>query len=239
MNLVPLPDSLETTRNSLHQLAFFAVSPARYKAVGRMGLEATPGGFGTPEYEGQVARVDRNLLVFENGESVATQTMTTIRAAAEFFGNSYETGWFADFHDPLTPADPDAGLGVDPEAVDVLAAWFEFGFEALDRLRGHGVEGDDVSEIQLWPEHFDPATELGAHHKGERASFGASPGDGAHPEPYLYVAAWSEIDRTKAHWNNEHFNGSSLGYADLAKSDDPIQTALDFWLEAYRILHSG
>lgn len=239
MSFAQLPDSLQATRNSLHQLAFFAVSPARHKAVGRMGLKATPGGFGTPEYEGKVARVDQNLLVHENGEGVATQTITTIRAAAEFFGNPYEAEWFADFHDPLTPADPDAELSVDPEAVSVLGDWFEFGFEVLNQVRSHGVEGDDVSEVQLWPEHFDPATEVGSYDRGERASFGASPGDGSHPEPYLYVAAWSEIDRANPYWNDESFNGATLGYAGLAKSDDPAQTALDFYLEGYRILHSS
>ncbi len=239
MKFDQLPDSLQTTRNSLHQLAFFALSPARHKAVGRMGLKATPGGFGTPEYESQVARVEGNLLVHESGESVATQTITTIRAAAEFFGNPYEAEWFPDFHDPVAPADPDAELSVDSDAANALGEWFEFGFDALNRLRGHGVEGDDVSEVQLWPEHFDPATELGSYDKGERASFGASPGDGSHPEPYLYVAAWSEIDRANTYWNNENFNGASLGYADLAKSDDPTQTALDFYLEGYRILHSS
>lgn len=239
MRFGPLPESLQTTRNSLHQLAFFAVSPARHKAVGRMGLKPTPGGFGTPEYESQVARVEGNLLIHENVAGVATQTITTIRVATEFFGNPYETEWFPDFHDPLTPADPDVDLIVDSDAANFLGEWFAFGFEALDKLRGHGVEGDDVSEVQLWPEHFDPATELGSYDRSERASFGASPGDGSHAEPYLYVAAWSEIDRANPYWNDESFSGASLGYAELAKSDDPIQTALDFYLEGYRILHSS
>lgn len=239
MRFGPLPDIIQTTRNSLHQLAFFAVSPARHKVVGRMGLKATPGGFGTPEYEGQVSRVDQDLLIYENDAGVATQTITTIRVATEFFGNPYETEWFPDFHDPLTPADPDVELIVDPDAANFLGEWFAFGFEVLDKLRGYGVEGDDVSEVQLWPEHFDAATELGSSDKGERASFGASPGDGSHTEPYLYVAAWSEIDRANRYWNDESFNGSSLGYADLAKSDDPMQTVLDFYLDGHRILHSS
>ena len=48
MKLSPLPESFETTRNAMHQIAFFAVSPTRYKAHGRMGLTATPGGYGFP-----------------------------------------------------------------------------------------------------------------------------------------------------------------------------------------------
>ncbi|MEA1902945.1 MAG: hypothetical protein U9N56_05395 [Actinomycetota bacterium] len=239
MNLNPVPANLAETRSALHHLAFFAVSPARHKAVGRMGLKDTPGGFGTPEFDGRVARIDGDLLVHEDNGNVATQKITTVREAAEFFGNDYDQDWFADWHDPVKPDDPDATLDVDGDASHFLGEWFKYGFEVLNSLRGHGVDGDDVSEAQLWPEHFDPATELGDYDKGERASFGASPGDGNHPEPYLYVAAWSEVDRSNAYWNEETFNGASLSYGEIKDSDDPLQTGLDFLLEGYRILHGG
>ena len=239
MTLPDLPPTLVSTRDDLHQLAFFALSPARHKAVGRMGLRATPGGFGTPEFDGSVARVDGDLLVHKQDGNVATQTITTIRTAAEFFGNGYQVEWFADFHDPLTPADPDAPLSVDHEASHAIGTWFEFGFGVLNELRTHGNDRDDVSEAQLWPEHFDPATELGSQDNGQRASFGASPGDGAHPEPYIYVAAWGEIDRSDTFWNEQNFNGASLGYQQLRSSEDPKSRALDFLLEGYRILHAG
>ena len=97
---------------------------------------------------------------------------------------------------------------------------------------------DDVSEVQLWPEHFDPAIEMGRQDRGRRASYGGSPGDPAHPHPYLYVSAWGDIDRSNAYWNDDAFNGSSLGYAELARAEDPVQTALDFLLRGYGILHS-
>ena len=42
---------------------------------------------------------------------------------------------------------------------------------------------------QIWPEHFDLACELGAD-AGTRARYGASPGDAAIPQPYLYVGPW-------------------------------------------------
>ena len=57
-DLKEIPADLVESRDALHQLAFFAVSPARYRAIGRMGLQPTPGGFGTPQFEGQVARVE-------------------------------------------------------------------------------------------------------------------------------------------------------------------------------------
>lgn len=239
MSLNELPPDYVETRDALHQIAFFAIAPARYKAMGRMGLKPTPGGFGTPEFENRVARVEADQLVHEQDGSIATQQITTIRAAAEFFGNEYEVEWFSDFHDPLSPQDPDKQLPIDRDSALVLADWFDFGFTVLNELRTHGNEEDDVTEVQLWPEHFDPATELGDQDKGQRASFGASPGDGSNPEPYLFVASWSEVDRSNPFWNNESFNGSSLGYSELHASNDPVERGLEFLLEGYRVLHAG
>lgn len=239
MRLSQLPPAFVETRNVVHQLAFFALSPARHKTMGRMGLQATSGGFGTPEFEGRVARIEGEFLVHEENGNVATQAITTIREAAEFFGIEYEAEWFPDFHDPLTPADPDTQLSVNREASLAIGEWFEFGFDVLNELRTHGVEGDDVSEVQLWPEHLDPATELGDYEKAQRASFGASPGDGAHPEPYLYVASWSDVDRSNPYWNNTTFNGASLSHAELLASDDPRGKAVEFLLEGYNTLHAG
>lgn len=236
MKLEPLPENFVTTRQALHQIAFFAIAPARYKATGRMGLRATPGGFGTPEFEGKVARVEGDQLVHSQDGNVATQTITTIREAAQFFGVDYEAEWFADFHDPLAPADPDDPLKTSLEAGLALGAWFSFGTDVLNELRSHGTEDDDISEVQLWPEHFDPATELGDYEKGQRTSYGASPGDADHPEPYLFVASWSEVDRSNPYWNDPFFGGASLGYADLLSSEDPAKRAIEFLLQGYRQL---
>lgn len=239
MTLTQLPPTFPTTRDALHQIAFFALSPARYKAEGRMGLTATPGGYGTPDFGGRVVRVEGNLLVDTKDDIVATQAITTIRAASEFFGNEYEKEWFADFHDPLTPADPDVQLEVDEASGRAIGYWFEFAVDVLNELRTHGQEGDDVSEVQLWPEHFDPAAELGDYDKAQRASFGASPGDGLHSEPYLFVASWSDVDRSNSFWNETTFNGGSLGYQEIIASSDPNGRALEFLLEGYRVLHAG
>ena len=186
-----------------------------------------------------MARVEGAMLIYEKDGNVASQQISTIRAASEFFGFDYEAEWFPDFHDPLAPADPDAVLSVDSAAGLVIGEWFRFGIDVLNELRGHGQDDDDVSEVQLWPEHFDPATELGNLEKAQRASFGASPGDSANPEPYLYVASWSDIDHSNPFWNGKGFNGASLGYSDLLASDDPSGIAQDFLLEGYRVLHAG
>jgi hypothetical protein len=203
-----------------------------------MGLAATANGFGTLPFEGKVARVEGNQLVFESGGNVATQTITTIRAAAEFFGGEYRPVWFDDFHDPLSPMDPDTPLDIDRASSLLLGDWFQFGFSVLNDLRTRGEKDDDISEAQMWPEHFDAATELGNQDAGRRASFGASPGDDAIPEPYFYVAPWSEIDKSDAYWNAEHFGGSVLSYAGLARSDEPHSTALEFLWAGYQKLRS-
>jgi hypothetical protein len=239
VRLQTLPDGFEGTRDSLHQIAFFAIAPARYSAVGRMGLQPAPGGFGTPEFDGRIARVEGDSIVFEGGDEIATQTITTIRAAAEFVGVEYHVDWFdGEFHDPLDPVDPDASLSVDDIAARALGQWFNFGFDLLDELRGHGGEEDEVTPVQLWPEHFDPATEMGSDESGRRASYGASPGDRGHQKPYVYVSAWGEIDKSNPYWNAPSFNGAILGYDEIANADDPTGVALQFLLEGFRILHS-
>lgn len=201
-----------------------------------MGLLATSGGFGTPEFEGQVARIDGSLLVHQEDTTVATQQISTVRAAAEFFGGTYDEVWFENFKDPLTPIGPDVELSVDEDDSHLIGAWFEFGFDVLGSFRSESQPADDASSTQIWPEHFDAAIETGHLDSGRRASYGFSPGDAEHPEPYVYVAAWGEIDRSKAYWNDPAFNGSSLGYGDLAKTPDPFAAALRFLRDGYRLL---
>lgn len=238
MSLTDLPDGFVATRDALHQVAFFAVAPTRYLAEGRMGLKPTPGGFGTPEFDGSVARVEGDTLVFERNDEVATQVVSTIREAARFFGHEYRVEWYADFHDPLDPMDPDRQLEVDDVAARALGQWFHFGFTILEDLRSRAGAQAEASEVQLWPEHFDPATELGNLEAGKRASYGASPGDGGHPLPYVYVAPWGDVDRSNPFWNDDSFGGASLSYADLIAADDPTEAAVSFLLQGYRILTS-
>ena len=76
--LNPLPGGFVETRDSLHQIAFFAMSPARYRVEERMGLRATPGGFGTPEFDGKIARVEGDMLVYVSDGDVASRTITSI-----------------------------------------------------------------------------------------------------------------------------------------------------------------
>lgn len=117
-------------------------------------------------------------------------------------------------------------LGVDAEAAAALARWYEFATELLDRLRGEAHVLEAPTKPILWPEHFDVAIEMGDEAKGRRATYGFSPGDGEHFEPYAYVAPWSE--QAGPLWDARGFRGAELGYSLLLASGDPWLEALDF-----------
>jgi hypothetical protein len=118
-------------------------------------------------------------------------------------------------------------LDVDPASAEVLARWYEFGREVLDRLRGEANANEAPTEPILWPEHFDVAIEMGNEAASARATYGFSPGDENHPEPYAYVAPWT-AQEAGDFWNARGFGGAELGYAELLASEDPGKSALDF-----------
>jgi hypothetical protein len=118
-------------------------------------------------------------------------------------------------------------LDVDPSSARVLADWYEFGTEVLMRLREEADAGEGVTEPILWPEHFDVAIEIGAEAAGRRATYGFSPGDEDHPEPYAYVAPWAKQPPSPL-WNAHGFGGAELGYAELLAAADPPGAAIAF-----------
>ena len=201
--LRPVPATLVATRARLHALAADEISPARRAATGKIGLRATPGGFGTPPFgNGQQVKVAGTWLVAKLlGEIVS-------RTAIE---------------------------GIDPEAAGLLADWFAFGADVLLELRDRAGQAAEPSLIQLWPEHFDIAVELGAEAAGQRANYGFSPGDDEHPEPYVYAGPWQPPEPGPL-WNATTFPGAELGYADLLAADDPRAAALDFLTSRYDAL---
>ena len=98
----------------------------------------------------------------------------------------------------------------------------------LEQLRAVVPDELEPSRVQLWPEHFDLALELGLEQDGRRAGYGASPGDERHPEPYLYVVPWSQVPDGPL-WQAEHYRGAELSYADLLAAGDQRETALSFY----------
>lgn len=229
-----LPAGYTAGRRALHQLAFFVVAPKRFAATGKLGLRFTRGGFGTPFFgEDEQVRVEGASLVDQRGDRIRSTPITTLRAAAQFLGVEYREDWFEGFRDPLPPLGPDAALTVDPTVSAALGDWFGFATSVLEEAR-RTPGAAEVSRVQLWPEHFDPAFEMGAGDR--RASYGASPGDDAHPEPYVYVSAWGEIDRSDSYWNAPTFNGASLPYRDLLSATDQRAEALAFLRRGYEKL---
>jgi hypothetical protein len=222
--LDPAPPDLARTRDALHAVAEHVLAPARVQATGNeIALEATPGGFGTPAFpDGGLVRVEGAALVVRDASGrERAAPITTLRAAGALAGLDSEL--------------PDETLTVDPAAADFLGAFYAFAWDALERLR---AGARDPSAVHLWPEHFDAAIDAGDEAAGTRATFGASPGDQHHPEPYLYVAPWATPEAS-ALWNAKGFAGAELGWASLVAERDPPAAALAFWEAARDALAAG
>jgi len=121
-----------------------------------------------------------------------------------------------------------SALDVDAEAAAALAALYAFAWDVLTELHDEAPAGADVSDLHLWPEHFDVAFEQGSEAEGRRAGYGVSPGDDDHPEPYLYVGPWGEPP-SGPDWTATGFRGAELGYAALLAAPDRRAAALGFF----------
>jgi hypothetical protein len=117
-------------------------------------------------------------------------------------------------------------LEVDAAGAEALAAWYAFGAAVLERLAADARPEDAASPPILWPEHFDVAIELGSEPDGLRATYGCSPGDEQHPEPYAYVAPWV-AQAPGDLWNARGFAGAELTYADLLAAEDQAGAAIE------------
>lgn len=207
-SLRPLPAAFVATRASLQLVAVRILAVARFQATGHLGLEPVPGGFGIPEPDGpNLAVVDGEL-----SDGTRSERLTTLMAAAAFAGIDPTS----ESHPALeVAADLEAPLDVDIDSAKILGDWYGFCQETLQAFAATAEVDDDPSSIQLWPEHFDLAMELGA--LGYRANFGGSPGDGD-GEPYLYVGPHDHRDGM--FWNAPF--GATLSYEDLLDGNDPL-----------------
>lgn len=195
----------DLTTLSLHRLAVHVLARARQAASGRIGLRATPGGFGTPSFgppdDPEVLRVAGTFLLRERGGALTALRLDgrSLRDAAEFAGVDLAAPFDAG-HDTPPVGDPDAILTVDAAEAAALADWFDLGWRLLDELATFGTE---PVVVQLWPEHFDAGCSVSIRAElGHRCNVGVSPGDAAVPEPYLYVGPWgSERPGDGGYWN--------------------------------------
>jgi hypothetical protein len=206
------------------------LAPARYRVTGRIGLRVAHGGFGTPPYDHggitEAVHVVGTELRVARGDATVAHPLTTVGDAARAVG--IEPGAPANVYPPTTPLDPDAPLGIESGEAHLLSAWFELGWSVLEELRQQAGDEAAPSALTLWPEHFDAAIELGNETLGQRGTYGVSPGDLEHPEPYLYVTHWADVPDDE-YWNETTFAGASLPYAAALEATSAHGTMLDFF----------
>jgi hypothetical protein len=224
----PLPQTFAATRDALHRLAVYVISPVQRLVNGEIIMRAAPGGFETfPFAGGRVVGVEGALL--RDGDR--RTPITSLRAAAGFVGIEPDVAQEGQFDVP--PAgDLDAPLDVDPAAARALGEWYALVTAALEALRAGAGPGDDASIVRLWPEHFDAAIDMGG--PDHRGTYGGSPGDGAHPEPYLYASPWA--GRIDPFFADPHFRGASLAHAELLAEADPAAAAAAFLRRARTLI---
>lgn len=229
--LPAVPAGYVASRNAYHRLAYSVMAEARRIATTKFGLRYTRAGFGTPFFgDDEQIRVEGTHLIRQRGGDADAIEITTLRAAAGFVG--VEPGVTAAEHDSPELGDLDETLAVDADTGRFLGAWFGLAWAVLEELR-LTPGAHDVERTQLWPGHFDAALAMGDPEVGGRATYGLSPGDHDHDEPYLYVGAWGEVDRDDPYWNETSFNGASLSFAELAEAPDPTVAALLFFRKGF------
>jgi hypothetical protein len=102
--------------------------------------------------------------------------------------------------------------GIDLAAADVLYAWWGLGNDVLRGLVP--ASGETLSEIVLWPEHFDISVTVTLAN-GASANLGFSPGDDFSAEPYVYVGPWET--KTGDFWNASF--GAVRTYTEIQSGD--------------------
>ena len=227
-----LPPDYPSALFDFHRLAYSVVAEARYRCNGKFGLRYVRGGFGTPFFDDDVqVRVTGDQPGGPGGRAGPHGGHHHAARGRQSAWGSHP-GATAREHDSPELGAIDRPLDVRSDVGEFLGAWFGLATAALEELRfTPGVI--DPERVQLWPGHFDPAIAAGDAESGRRATYGFSPGDHAHDEPYIYVAAWGDVDRSDPFWNEEDFNGASLSYGALCAAEDHYGAALDFLRDGY------
>ncbi len=171
--------TLESTRQTLHGIAEFALAGPQYVESRTIRLRVTPGGFGT--VEAPPLRIERLELVGPTFRVPLEGTFADLARAAGVEARNlrdvYTVGPAVGLDDPLV---------LDPAAVEVILDAFAQGDAAM---REFAPDQEPV----LWPEHFDLGVTVA------EVNYGVSPGDGYLPEPYAYVGPWTP--RAGSFWN--------------------------------------
>lgn len=159
-----------------------------------------------------------------------------MRALAAFAGTDITTEFAAGADTPPS-GDIDEPFIVDSSSLRILADWYALGWRVLDEVFAAVPATAEPAVIQLWPEHFDAGTSVGAG-PGGRVNLGASPGDAHSAEPYLYVGPWGpERPGDPEFWNAPF--GATLTLSTLYKDADPVAAGVEFLREGLRRVTEG
>jgi len=193
-----LPALVDTTatRAALHHIAEHVLAAEQHSAIGKLGLFVTPDGFGTRWFAEPGAEERRIRLA---GARIIRETRSGITS------------------DEILDANLDA------EALAVLYSWWALGDRVLGKLAAR--DGEELSPITLWPEHFDIATTMTL--ASDSVNLGFSPGDEFCAEPYVYAGPWTAHEGP--FWNAPF--GAFRTYTDVAAepalADGFLAEALD------------
>ena len=188
-------DTLAATRLALHRVAAYVVSPARRHATGNeIALVVTPGGFGTPPFgDDEAVRVEGTRLVRRRGgarsadgaDHAARGRRVRRPGAGRRVGRASSTSRRPATSTRRSTSIADGGRAAWPAS----RRWPTARWRRCGRSAGAGRRSP--------PRRHAVARALRRRHRprreagGRRATYGGSPGDDAHPEPYLYVAPWA------------------------------------------------
>lgn len=133
---------------------------------------------------------------------------------------------------PSRPGGWDAPFEPEPEALEILAAWYGNAASVLGPV-ARATEG--ASPVRCWPHHFDLATLLALPDTAGRGEaryvgLGLSPGDDSLDKPYYYVNGWPPPARERlpalpgpGAWHTEGWVGAVLEAEDIVSVSDPDQ----------------
>lgn len=134
-----------------------------------------------------------------------------------------------------------APFAVDGEAgaLGELVRWLGNAHALLERF----VRAEPTaSEVRLWPHHFDIASLVSLPTSGDpegarSINVGMSLGDGAYPEPYLYVSPWPYPPEPAAapalaigRWHTEGFFAAALTATELMGTEEQQQGLAEAFL---------
>jgi hypothetical protein len=232
------PDAqYEATRHVLHRVATHVLARAQHSATGRIGLRVSPGGFATVEFgRGERLRAVDGMLVHEFSDDGSWRIESRAISGASLaelcrFAGVDPHEEFSAGHDTPPVGDLEHPIEIHLPSAERLGSWYAIAARALDRAISDVAVTARPSLIQLWPEHFDVATDVAfdaAAPSERRVNLGGSPGDSAHPAPYLYVGPWT-ADRPgdPTFWNASF--GAILDYETAVTTADPVSSATDFF----------